>query len=239
MMCFSSLTISIIDQHIEKMKKNSIFILAVLGALTAAPACAVGVTADLGTTGLGAHFSIPLNASLNARIGVNVLNYNHSGSTSNVDYDFKLKLRTVDALLDWFPAENQFRLTGGVIYNGNKIDALGLPAAGTYTLNGNVYNAATAGALNGRIDFRNIAPYVGIGWGNSAAKSKGWGFSSDLGVIYQGKARTSLSNTGCTAGLAVCNQIASDIAAENLRLADKADDYRFYPVIRIGLSYTF
>ncbi|TCS37399.1 hypothetical protein EDC30_104202 [Paucimonas lemoignei] len=221
------------------MKTNSTLLLALFGALAANAAHAVGVTGELGTTGVGVHFSVPLTSSINARIGANVLNYSFDGSTSNVDYDFKLKLRTVDALLDWFPTANQFRLTAGVIYNGNKVDAVGLPTAGTYTLNGNVYNAATAGTLNGRIDFRNFAPYVGIGWGNAASRTRGWSLSSDLGAFYQGKARTSLSLNGCSAGPAICNQIANDVAAENLRLADKADDYRVYPVIRIGITYIF
>lgn len=220
------------------MKKTALLLLAAAGILATGSASATGVTVDLGTTGLGAHLVVPVSSSLNARFGVNALNYNHSGSTSDVSYDFKLKLQTVDALLDWFPMDNQFRLTGGIAYNGNRIDANGKPNGGTYTLNGNTYNAAAAGRLDGRVDFRNFAPYVGIGWGNPVAKNKGWGFSADLGVLYQGSARTSLTNTGCTAPVN-CNQLAADVAAENAKLADKADKVRFFPVIRVGVSYQF
>lgn len=200
----------------------------------------VGITGSLGTTGLGAHVSIPIQPQLNARLGINALRYNYDGSTSDLDYDFELKLRTFDALLDYFPQGTGFRLTGGIVFNGNKVDAVGQPTAGgTYTLNGRTYSAASAGTLNGKIDFRNVAPYLGIGWGNAVAKEKGWKLSADLGVMFQGSPRTSLTNVGCTAPAAVCTQLAADVAAENIELEDEADDFKAYPVLRFGASYSF
>ncbi len=200
----------------------------------------VGVSASAGTTGLGVHVSVPVRSDLNARFGINVLNYSHDGSTSNVDYDFKLKMQNVDALVDYFPISNGFRVTGGVVYNGNKIEARGRPnAAGTFTLNGTTYSAATVGMLNGNIEFRKLAPYLGIGWGNAVAKDSGWGFSADVGVLFQGAPRTSLSNSGCTGTAAVCAQLASDIAAENRALREEVKDFKAFPVVRVGLHYKF
>ncbi|WP_246860586.1 hypothetical protein [Noviherbaspirillum sp. UKPF54] len=216
--------------------------LAGLASLFAASTASaeVGVTADLGSTGIGAHISVPVQPKLNARFGINALNYNYSTNANNVDYDFKLKLQTFDALLDWFPGDTQFRISGGVVYNGNKIDAVGMPnAIGSYTINGNTYTAANAGVINGKIDFRKVAPYLGIGWGNALAKDKGWGFSADLGVLFQGSPNTTLTNTGCTAPAAQCDQLATDVAAEQSKLADKASSFNAYPVVRVGVSYKF
>jgi hypothetical protein len=220
---------------------KKIALACLLAGLTAAGAHAqVGVTGSLGTTGIGAHVSVPVMPNLNARIGINALRYNYDGSTSDLDYDFKLKLRTFDALLDYFPQGTGFRLTGGIVFNGNKIDAVGRPTpGGTYTLNGRTYPAALAGTLDGRIDFRNVAPYLGIGWDNAAGKEKGWSFSSDLGVMLQGSPRTSLTSIGCTAPAPVCAQLAADVAAENVRLNEEADDFKAYPVLRFGASYRF
>lgn len=206
-----------------------------------AAAADLGLSVEAGTTGLGVHVVVPVQKQFNARIGASLLNYSYDGSTSNVDYDFKLKLKTIDALMDWYPMDSGFRITGGVVYNGNKITANGKPtAAGTYTLNGNVYTAASAGTLNGQIDFRNFAPYLGIGWGNAVANDKsGFGFNADLGVLVQGSPRTSLTNNGCTAPAAVCAQLATDVAAENVRLRDEVKDFKAYPVIRVGVSYRF
>jgi hypothetical protein len=222
--------------------KSRYFVPALLAGLVAAGAAQaeVGVTGDLGTTGMGVHLSVPLKSDLNARFGINALNYSYDGNTSSVDYDFKLKLQTIDALLDWFPTSSQFRLSSGLVYNGNKVDAHAKARdSGTYELNGNTYSAASAGRIDGRIDFRKVSPYLGIGWGNAVAKDKGWGFSADFGVLFQGSPRTSLANSGCTASAAVCDQLAADVAAEKRKLDDEVSDFKAYPVIRFGVSYKF
>ncbi|MES2740585.1 MAG: hypothetical protein V4754_06500 [Pseudomonadota bacterium] len=199
----------------------------------------IGITGTLGSTGVGAHVSLPIQPNLHARLGINYINYSYNSSTRNVDYDLRLKLRTVDALLEFFPSGNALRLSAGLIYNGNKIDAVGVPSTkGTYTLNGTTYSAANAGTVVGRIDFRKAAPYLGIGWGK-AAQSLGWGFSADLGVMFQGAAETTLRSTGCNAPALLCARLATDIAAENRSLSDKVDDYKAFPVLRVGLSYRF
>ena len=222
-----------------KIKAFVSILVAGLAAANCASARDFGTSMDLGTTGLGLHVTTPVAPKLNARLGVNVANYSYDGSTSDVDYDFKLKLATVDALLDYHPFDGSFRISGGVVYNGNKIEARAKPnAAGTYNINGNVYSTAAVGDLNGKIDFRKAAPYLGIGFGN-AAKGSGWGFGMDLGVTFQGSPKTALASSGCTVSADMCAQLGRDVAAENAKLADEVDDFKLYPVIRVGVSYQF
>lgn len=198
----------------------------------------VGITASVGSTGVGLHASYPIKPNLNARIGLNYFNYDRSGSTSDADYNFKLKMQTVDVLADYFPMDNGFRVSGGLVYNGNKIDADMKAKNGTeYVINGVTYSAAQAGSINGSVDFKKIAPYLGIGWGN-AVKNKGWGFSADLGVMFQGSPNTSLTNVGCQAPVD-CAQLAKDISIEQTKLNDKVSKFDAYPVIRVGASYRF
>lgn len=223
----------------NKMKAHALLFAAALIAVNYANAADLGASLDVGTSGIGVHVTKPIAEKLNARVGANFANYSYNGHTSDVDYDFKLKLATVDALLDYHPFDGAFRVSGGLVYNGNKIDAHAKPnGGGNYTINGNTYSAASAGSLNGQIDFRKAAPYLGIGWGN-AAKGKGFGISVDLGVTFQGSPNTSLVNSGCTASADVCSQLASDVAAENAKLHDKVSNFRAYPIARIGLSYGF
>lgn len=205
----------------------------------AASAADVAASLDLGTTGFGLHVTTPIASQLNARVGVNFANYKYDGHTSDIDYDFKLKLATFDALLDYHPFDGTFRISAGAVYNGNKIDARGKPAGnGTYDINGNTYAASAVGNLDGKIDFRKVAPYLGIGWGN-AVKTAGWGFGMDLGVTFSGSPKTQLSSSGCTLSTTLCAQLGRDIAAENAKLADEVDDFKLYPVIRVGASYRF
>lgn len=222
--------------------KKTLISLAAVGALISVSgvhARDLGITAEVGTTGLGFHLVAPIKDNLNARFGVNAFNRSFNEETNDASYDVSLKLRTFDALLDYYPMGGGFRVTGGVIYNGNRVTARAEPTGGTYTFNGNVYTSAQVGQVDGRIDFNNVAPYLGIGFGNALAPQKGWGFSADLGVMFQGSPEARLSSSGCTAGAAVCSQLASDLAAESRDLNDEVRDLRYYPVLRVGVSYKF
>lgn len=224
------------------MKKEFVK-LSLVAALFASAGMAqadVGVTVDAGTSGLGLHLSVPVRENLNARLGFNYLNYSYTGNTSDVDYDFKLKLQTLNALVDWFPMDGAFRVSAGVAHNGNKITTTAKSnSTGTYVIQGNTYNAASVGKVDGTIDFNKVAPYLGIGWGNAVAKEKGWGFSSDIGVLFQGSPNSALSNSGCSAPANVCAQLKADLLKENVSLNDEIHNIKFYPVIRIGVSYKF
>jgi hypothetical protein len=213
-------------------------IIASLTIASSANAAEVGTTISVGTTGFGLHVTTPVASKVNARVGVNFANYSYDGSTSDVDYDFKLKLASVDALLDYHPFDGAFRISGGAVYNGNKVDATGKPnASGTYIIDGRAYSSSQVGDLNGKIDFRKVAPYLGIGFGN-AVKSVGWGFGMDIGLTFQGSPKSELS-ANCTGSVAMCGQLGSALAAENAKLVKEMDDFKVYPVIRIGVNYRF
>ena len=217
-------------------------IAALIGALSMASAAQAGpgVALDVGSTGFGAHVSVPIQANLNARFGANFAKYSTTRHTDDADYDIKLNLKTVDALLDYFPSGGGFRISAGAVYNGNQFDSHAKPAgSGVYTLNHVTYSAASAGTIDGTINFRNLAPYLGIGWGNAAGGAAGWGFVSDLGVVFQGAPESTLSNRGCTALSVICAKLLNDVAAENLKLKDDMKDFKFYPVLRVGVSYRF
>lgn len=214
---------------------------ALLGALSVVASAQAGtsVAVDIGSTGVGAHVSVPVRPSLNLRFGVNYANYSTTRDTDDANYDLDLKLKTVDVLVDYFPGDSRFRVSGGAVYNGNRFDTHAKPtASAVYTLNNNTYPAATAGIIDGAIDFHKVAPYLGIGWGNAAA-APGWGFVADLGVLFQGAPNSTLGNRGCTAASAICARLASDLVAENIKLKDEMKDFKFYPVLRIGVSYGF
>lgn len=215
---------------------------ALAGALAASTASAApAVSAEVGTTGLGLHLTLPVSANLNSRIGFNAFNYDTSGNTDDAEYDAKLKLNTIDALLDYYPmAGSGMRLTGGLVYNNSKIDITARSNdSSTYTFNGNTYLASQVGEVDGRIDFRKVAPYLGFGWGNALGSKGGWSFTSDFGVMFQGSPNTSLTSRDCTLGAELCNRLVGDLEQENRELQDDADSFRFYPVIRVGISYRF
>jgi len=209
--------------------------------VTGAAQAQVGITADLGTTGAGFHVVVPMETYLNGRFGANYFTHDFNKTSNQVDYAIKGKLQTIDVLFDWYISEGSpFHLTGGLVYNGNRFTATAQASQlGNLTLNGHSYSTADIGILNGNIDYRKAAPYLGIGWGNALKSNSHWSFNADLGAFFQGNANVKLGNTGCTVGTAICNAVAADVEAERLHLQDDVQSFKVYPVLRASLNYRF
>ena len=217
--------------------KYRLFALAVAALLfgsEAAQADGFAVGAKAGTLGAGVEVTtniIPLLANL--RIQGNGFRYNTTVTNTNVHYDAKLKLASLGAIADIYPFAGKFRISVGAYYNANKLTLTGTPSAGSYTFNGVTYTSAQAGTVTGTMKFNKFAPYVGIGWGDAVSSGSPIGFNVDLGVLYQGKPKTTLTATGTAATL------TTNIAAEQAQLDSKVKKFKFYPVAAVGISYHF
>jgi hypothetical protein len=213
------------------------FLLAGVALLPAA-AQAAGIVLRGGTTGLGGDVGVELVPTLNGRIGYSAGGFNHHFDSDSVRYDGKVKLSNLSGLLDWHPL-GPFRLTGGVIFNDNRVDVSGQPAGnGTYTFNGHTYQSTDA-TVNGTVRAgRRAAPYLGIGYGNIAGA--GVNFFFDLGIMFQGSPKATL-NANCSPSLsaAQCAQLQSDTSEEARRLEDKLNRYKYFPVANIGITIGF
>lgn len=207
-----------------------------------ANASAADVMADVsgGSTGLGVHASIPMEQNINIRFGINYMKLTTVMSDTDGDTNVNVTLSTFDALMDWFPLEGGFHISGGLAYNGNKIDT-------TTILNGLTYKGISYTPIYGKLgqvdgNFKPgnvISPYIGIGWESGRTNTTGWGFTSDLGLLYQGKPHITLDSNGCTADPATCNLVAKGVADEEARLNDEYAGKTIYPVVRVGASYRF
>ena len=220
-----------------KWIKAFLAVAAALGAASGAQAAGVGARA--GTTGLGADVGFSLVPTLSARLGYSGLSYSRTVDVTDVEYDGRLRLSNLNLLLDFSPLPGTFRITGGLIFNDNKVDVTGRPTGGTFTLNGNVYPAAAIGSLSGTVKSGNsAAPYLGIGYGNVAGL--GVNFYFDLGVMFQGTTSASLAATcGAAVPASVCSQVQRDVAAEQARLQDQISGFKYYPVANIGVTIGF
>ena len=228
---------------------------AVIGAAALALACLVTPVSSLaatpdfalavraGTPGLGLDLDLGLSPSFGMRVGFSGFNINHDIDTSDVDYDGRLKLQTVTGLLDWYVFSGGFHLTAGVAGNDTKLDVVGQPNQGTYTINGNTYSSSQLGSLTGQLKFGNsVSPYVGLGWGNPAGEDGRIHFLFDVGAIYGGTPSVTLTATcgaAAPAGSPICNQAQSGLASEEAQLRHKADILRWYPMVSLGIGVRF
>ncbi len=189
----------------------------------------------ISTLGGGLETDISFSDSFGGRIGVNYLTADYTATIDNIEYNFELNLMSASALLDWYPFKGSFRISGGVLYNDNHLDA-DAKTASTYDVGGTLYTNTEVGNLKGKIDFNDITPYFGIGWHIPLGKGERFGFLADLGVVYQGTPQANLSSTGSAANNAT---FQNDLKNEEEELQSKLDGYEYYPVIGIGLSYRF
>ena len=190
----------------------------------------LAVSGKVGTLGMGLELTQGYSDALSARLGFNAFNFATNSTKGTVNYDANLQLQTISALADWYPMHGAFRTTGGLFYNKNKLSLNAIPTAGTtnYAINGANY---ALNSLQGNVTFNSVAPYLGLGWGNPTGQGKGWGLTSDLGILFQGSPNVTLAQTGGNAAAqAAVNQ-------EQVRLQNSLSNFKLYPVASVGISY--
>ena len=220
------------------MKKIALWAaLAALALPAASYASDWGIDAHGGTLGFGAELNYSINSYVTARGDFNRYDYDYSGTKEQIDYDFKLKLKSYALFLDLHPFAGSFRLTGGYFNNKNEITATAKPSSSnTYTVNGHTYNASQVGTLFGDITFNSGASYLGLGWSTVGTTSTGLGVEFDLGALFQGSPTVKLSATGPISNNA---QFQSDLKAEQAKDQNDLSSFKTYPVIALGLVYRF
>jgi hypothetical protein len=194
-----------------------------LGGAAQADALGLGVAAKLGTAGYGVEIGFRFNDYLAVRGGVNRGSYDYSETDAGVDYDYTFDFDNYPLLLDWHVFGGDFRLTGGVFSNSNKVTGR---ATGALDIGGAVYNTTATS----EVTFQKSSPYVGLGWAALPSAQGGLGFSFDIGVLAHGSPTARLSAPGVPPG---------DIAAEEAALNEDLKDFKYWPVVSLGIGYTF
>jgi hypothetical protein len=218
--------------------------LAVLGAAFVAvgadPARAGQASLGLraGSTGLGVELGVSITPIFGVRGGGYFFNYGRTQEESDISYDVDLHLRSFAGFLDLHPLGGSFRLTGGVFYNQNRAEGVGIPTGGTYTINGVAYPSAAVGNLTAEARAeRDWAPYLGLGFGTSHGTGRVF-FIFDAGVVFQGRPFVVLDATGVLAGFP---PFQANLQAEENDVNEDLDDslYQYYPLVSFGVGFRF
>ena len=207
------------------MKKiTSLAAIVSMALFSAHAAHAQSVYGQIGTTGVTAGYAQHFSA-FNLRGDVNFLNYSYDINAGSVEYGAKLKLTNVGLFADYFPV-SQFRITGGVFIGNDKINAYGGANRSADIPDGEWVSAG--------IKSKTVRPYIGVGWGLGPQAGKGLSFVADLGASY-GRFRTDYD---VSPGLQ--EYWGNDRGQQQRRALDKkVNDMKWYPVVRIGVSYRF
>lgn len=192
---------------------------------------AVGLNAS--STGIGAEARSPIGEGLYGRIGANYFKYSQNFTDGEIKLKGDLTLLSAPIMLDWHPFESGFRISAGVAYNGNKLKAKGTAPSGA-TINGKPFSATEVGSVTAELTLGNaIAGVASIGYDNSFISDGPLSFNFELGAMYTGKPKLSVSSTG---------KGGDTFLKEYKKDADKSfndiEKYlKLYPIIKVGVKY--
>ena len=207
------------------------------------------------TLGAGISLGYDISPAFSARAVANYFSFDRKESSAGNQYSVDVQLLSFGLLGDWHPFENGFRVTAGVLYNGNKF---------TFASRTSEFGAGDTddyvGNLKAELGFNAVAPYLGIGWTSGRADGSGFSFFADAGVIYQGAPRLSVSGrvdddgSSCSfsvsesgratlrgecGDMAASDALSADLEKEHADLKGQLDNFKFYPVVMLGVTYRF
>jgi hypothetical protein len=193
-----------------------------------------------GTTGLGGNLGWRFSNHFGVGTGFDYFSYSYNGAVKDVTYDLKLRLMSEPLNLQVYPwTRSSFRIDLGMLFNemkfsgnatatGNK--TINLPSANggpnDQFLNANVSASYTPDVVD---------PYIGIGGNLYFDKAHHWSLMGALGVAYTGDGTVNLSGYASQEN----TKFQSDLQREDSKLRSYARDIPVWPVIKIGLTYSF
>lgn len=232
------------------MKQNKSLLLAI-GTVVALASSVGTANADVslglraGTPGIGLELGIGLTETLNLRLGYAAYDYSTEIEDTDVTYDGDLELRNPSALLDWHAFGGGFRFSFGAVGASTKAVGTGVPNAGNvFVIDNTPFAASEIGQLDAEVEASNsVAPYIGIGWGNSVDAAGRWTFLFDVGAIYYGSEPDVAVNVTCGPALANnaarCNLLRAEVENERQDLMEEVDTLNWYPVLNFGVAFRF
>ena len=192
----------------------------------------MAIQLNLGTQGVGAAFNYGFNKSFALRAGLNVIPikandvFKISGinSTSNVSADFY----NIHFLADYTPFEQQqwFRLVAGLAYFFKADGNVRIIPSEDYKYGDLTLTDEQIGYVDMNIDWRGLAPYLGIGLLRSFPKNR-FNVNLDLGTYYLNRPDAEIIGTGILSG----NSSQSEQLRSNIK------DYRWLPIFQINFNY--
>ncbi len=192
---------------------------------------ALGVD-PISTLGPGGTVSWRFIDNLGVRAGGNYLSFSGSDTIQNIDYQGHAQFLFAPLTLDIYPwKSSSFHICVGAVINELALDG---SASGSITLEGDHY----AGNVALRIQQQPVDPYLGFR-GILCYFDRGhhWALVGEVGAMYAGDPRVSLS--GSQSDPYYQKQFNSDLATVQSKIKHDARFADFWPVLTLGVSYSF
>lgn len=198
----------------------------------------LSLSAGVGTLGFSGTLGWRFSDHVGIRGGANYLKYDRSDEIEGIRYDSSLRLQSFPLGLDIYPSKSSsFRITVGALFNQNEVGGF-VPPGQSVDIDGNTYSDPQL-ALNMKIEQQEISPFIAIGGNIYFDSGKHVALEFEFGVAYTGSPDVTLTRTTTTNPAIEGSTINADLEKERRELEEKAKDFKFYPMIKIGLTFSF
>ncbi len=182
------------------------------------------VFTQVGTNGVGLGYAASVNEDWAVRGVLSGYNQTFTGDIGdfgpNSNLNVKLDLSSAQIVADWYPMGDGFRVSGGAVFNNNKISISGV---------GKVDGVTTT--VDAEVKMSDgVSPYLGVGYSNKPKYAKGFGVTFDLGVMFQNPKATIAPQTTLS---------ATNVANGTAELQNAMNKLKNMPVFAVGISYSF
>lgn len=199
--------------------------------------CGLGLGTQVGTQGVGLHLTYNFSRSFYLKLEGNYFDYSDDVDIDGVDYDGDLDFSNLGITANYLPFESSgFRVTLGAFFGQNKFSGTASGAGQNVDLNGTNYTLGANDSLRGSVEYDSINPYIGIGWDWAFGESQNIILGLDLGVSYLGDPNSSVTATG---PFSTTPNFNTNLQAERQTFQNDIEDYKFYPVVKLSLTYRF
>jgi hypothetical protein len=204
--------------------------------------------------GLGGNVTARISPNFNASIGINGVPFtpefefeSDSGieGVDEIEYEGDLDIFNVSALGSYYPSANSgFHISGGIVFNTFEVSGTGTASGtGTVEVGDQEFDVTGDGTIGADASFENdVAPYIGIGWGNPVRPGSRFSFFANLGVMFTGSPEVdaeviegNFTNVDATGP-----DIQEALDEEAQEIEDDLDVLGgIYPILTLGVSYQF
>lgn len=185
---------------------------------------------DVSTLGAGVEAGYRIDEHWRARVGVNGLTTRFVYHDKDSDLHSKLTLLNGGVTVDYFPFAGDFYLSGGLRASANRIEGK------VRNLHGRLTNGSQVFVPNPLTDYtvtqNPIQPYLGGGY--SVRLREGVSLNFDLGALYSGTPELDVDSRAHKLGFS-----RHDIRREIERAQNRLSPFKVYPVVQVGLKFTF
>ena len=197
----------------------------------------VALGLGVGTNGGIIEGAVALSPAIVLRAQGAFIDFNAGFNSGDIHYGGRLHFNTGGGFADIHPARNPWFLTGGAVVGERKVDVNARPTvAGSFTIHGVTYPVTEVAQVNGTIDYGNARPFAGLGWDNTFYTAHKIGVRFLAGVVFGADPAVHLAATGPYANDPT---VLTNLREEESSLRSQAGDYRYYPVVQLGLNYRF